>query len=330
MKYDLLNNKKKQLDRIRPLTLELVKNLEQWFKVELTYTSNAIEGNTLSRLETAVVIEKGLTVGGKSLVEHLEAKNHAQALDLIHEIQQKKTCEITENDILSIHALILKGIDDYNAGCYRRVAVRISGSRVIMPNPVKVPNLMVDFIAWLNSSKDMHPAALAGEAHYRLVTIHPFSDGNGRTARLLMNLILIMAGYPPAIIRLQERLPYITSLETAQLGGSKEAYEKIIFNAVNRSLDIYLKAANSVNSSDIVLSEKLLRIGKLAKAVNETVSTIRFWTKEGLLEIADVTKSRYQLYSPEMIEQCIEIQRLKKQKLTLNEIKDMLVTSISD
>ncbi|WP_342278503.1 Fic family protein [Candidatus Tisiphia endosymbiont of Myopa tessellatipennis] len=330
MKYDLLNNKKKQLDRIRPLTPELVKNLEQWFKVELTYTSNAIEGNTLSRLETAVVIEKGLTVGGKSLVEHLEAKNHAQALDLIHEIQQKKTCEITENDILSIHALILKGIDDYNAGCYRRVAVRISGSRVIMPNPVKVPNLMVDFIAWLNSSKDMHPAALAGEAHYRLVTIHPFSDGNGRTARLLMNLILIMAGYPPAIIRLQERLPYITSLETAQLGGSKEAYEKIIFNAVNRSLDIYLKAANSVNSSDIVLSEKLLRIGKLAKAVNETVSTIRFWTKEGLLEIADVTKSRYQLYSPEMIEQCIEIQRLKKQKLTLNEIKDMFVTSISD
>ncbi|WP_341760968.1 Fic family protein [Candidatus Tisiphia endosymbiont of Thecophora atra] len=330
MKYDLLDNKKKQLDRIRPLTSELVKNLEQWFKVELTYTSNAIEGNTLSRLETAVVIEKGLTVGGKSLVEHLEAKNHAQALDLIHEIQQKKICEITENDILSIHALILKGIDDHNAGCYRRVAVRISGSRVIMPNPVKVPNLMADFIAWLNSSKDMHPVQFAGEAHYRLVTIHPFSDGNGRTARLLMNLILIMAGYPPAIIRLQERLPYITSLETAQLGGSKEAYGKIIFNAVNRSLDIYLKAANSVNSSDIVLSEKLLRIGKLAKAVNETVSTIRFWTKEGLLEIADVTKSRYQLYSPEMIEQCIEIQRLKKQKLTLNEIKDMLVTSISD
>ncbi|MFU7501294.1 MAG: Fic family protein [Candidatus Tisiphia sp.] len=327
MKYDLLNNKKKQLDRIRPLTPELVKNLEQWFKVELTYTSNAIEGNTLSRLETAVVIEKGLTVGGKSLVEHLEAKNHAQALDLIHEIQQKKTCEITENDILSIHALILKGIDDYNAGCYRRVAVRISGSRVIMPNPVKVPNLMADFIAWLNSSKDMHPVQFAGEAHYRLVTIHPFSDGNGRTARLLMNLILIMAGYPPAIIRLQERLPYITSLETAQLGGSKEAYEKIIFNAVNRSLDIYLKAANSVNSSDVVLSEKLLRIGKLAKVVNETVSTIRFWTKEGLLEIADVTKSRYQLYSPEMIEQCIEIQRLKTQKLTLNEIKDMLVNN---
>ncbi|WP_341754618.1 Fic family protein [Candidatus Tisiphia endosymbiont of Dioctria rufipes] len=327
MKYDLLDNKKKQLDRIRPLTPELVKNLEQWFKVELTYTSNAIEGNTLSRLETAVVIEKGLTVGGKSLVEHLEAKNHAQALDLIHEIQRKKICEITENDILSIHALILKGIADHNAGCYRRVAVRISGSRVIMPNPVKVPNLMADFIAWLKSSKDMHPAALAGEAHYRLVTIHPFSDGNGRTARLLMNLILIMAGYPPAIIRLQERLPYITSLEIAQLGGSKEAYEKIIFNAVNRSLDIYLKAANGVNSSDVVLSEKLLKIGELAKAVSETVPTIRFWTKEGLLEIADVTKSRYQLYSPEMIEQCIEIQRLKKQKLTLNEIKDMLVNN---
>ncbi|MCC8372451.1 MAG: Fic family protein [Rickettsia endosymbiont of Pseudomimeciton antennatum] len=324
MKYGILSSKKRQLDVLRPLSPELVKNLEEWFKVELTYTSNAIEGNSLTRKETAVVIEKGLTIGGKSLIEHLEAINHAQAFELIHKIQQKKTYEITENDILAIHGLILKGIDDHNAGCYRRVPVRISGSRVIMPNPIKVPNLMVDFVVWLKSREDMHPVQLAGEAHYRLVTIHPFSDGNGRTARLLMNLILIIEGYPPAIIRPQERLPYITSLETLQLGGSKEAYEKIIFNAVSRSLDIYLKAAKGINSSDIILSEKLLKIGELAKAVNETVPTIRFWTKEGLLEIADITKSRYQLYSPDMIKQCTKIQRLKIQKLTLNEIKNLI------
>lgn len=324
MKFELLNKKKSQLDSLRPLSPELVKNLDEWFKVELTYTSNAIEGNTLTRKETAVVIEKGLTIGGKSLVEHLEATNHAKALDVVHELQRKKPNQITENDILAIHGIILQGIDDHNAGHYRRVPVRISGSAVVMPNAMKVPDLMEEFAAWLKSKKDMHPVKLAGEAHYRLVTIHPFADGNGRTARLLMNLILMMQGYPPAIIRPQERLPYITSLETAQMGGTKEAYEKIIFKAASRSLDIYLKAAIGKDPSDVALSDKLLKIGELAKAVGETVPTIRYWTKEGLLDVADVTESRYQLYAPEMIEQCSEIQRLKKQKLTLSEIKEKL------
>lgn len=325
MKYGLLNKKKSQLDALRPLSPELVKNLDEWFKVELTYTSNAIEGNTLTRKETAVVIEKGLTIGGKSLVEHLEATNHAKALDILHELQGKTPTQITENDILAIHGIILKGIDDHNAGHYRRVPVRISGSAVVMPNAMKVPDLMAELAAWLKSGNGLHPVKLAGEAHYRLVTIHPFADGNGRTARLLMNLILMMQGYPPAIIRPQERLPYITSLETAQLGGSKEAYEKIIYKAASRSLDIYLKAATGKDPSGAAQPEKLLKIGGLAKAVNETVPTIRFWTKEGLLEVADVTKSRYQLYAREMIGRCMEIQRLKKQRLTLSEIKERLI-----
>lgn len=324
MKYDLLDKKKKKLDDLRPLSSELTKNLEEWFKVELTYTSNAIEGNTLSRKETAIVIEKGLTIGGKALVEHLEATNHAKALDIIYKLAKKKYYEITERDILAIHYAILYGIDDYNAGHYRRVSVRISGSTVVMPNLAKVPSLMTDFISWLNADKNTHPVELAGEAHYRLVTIHPFLDGNGRTARLLMNLILIMEGYPPAIIRPQERLPYITSLETAQLGGSKEKYQKIIYNAANRSLDIYLKAIMGKEPSDIGKSERLMKIGELAKVVNENVSTIRFWTKAGLLEIADITDSNYQLYSKEALERCKKIQQLKKQRLTINEIKDKL------
>lgn len=324
MRYDLLDKKKKKLDDLRPLSSELTKNLEEWFKVELTYTSNAIEGNTLSRKETAIVVEKGLTIGGKTLVEHLEATNHAKALDVINKLAKKKYYEITERDILAIHYAILHGIDDYNAGHYRHVPVRISGSSVIMPNPAKVPLLMTDFISWLNRGKNIHPVELAGEAHYRLVTIHPFSDGNGRTARLLMNLILVMEGYPPAIIRPQERLPYITSLEIAQLGGSKEKYQKIIYNAANRSLDIYLKAIMGEEPSDIGKSERLMKIGELAKAVNENVSTIRFWTKVGLLEIADITDSNYQLYSQEALERCKKIQQLKKQRATINEIKDKL------
>ncbi len=327
-KYEALTFKKSQLDTLRPLSPELIKNLDEWFKVELTYTSNAIEGNTLTRAETAVVIEKGLTIGGKSLVEHLEATNHAKALDVIHQLQRKKISELKERDILDIHGIILRGIDDNNAGSYRRIPVRISGSTVILPNPLKVPDLMAEFAIWLNCQNHLHPVEFAGEAHYRLVTIHPFVDGNGRTARLLMNLLLIMQGYPPAIIRPQERLPYINSLETAQLGGSKQPYEKIIQKAALRSLDIYIKAATGQNPSDSHSSDTLLKIGELAKAAQETVSTLRFWTQEGLLEVADITPARYQLYAFEMIARCKEIQRLKLQRLTLNEIKQIIKTAL--
>jgi Fic family protein len=322
MNYKNLTQKKNELDKFRPLPLELVDNLEDWFMVELTYTSNAIEGNTLSRRETALVIEKGLTVGGKSLIEHIEATNHAKALDFVHELVKKKPSGISAHDILAIHNLILKGIDDTNAGYYRNVAVRISGSSVIMPNPYKVPQLMDEFQIWLNSENHkMHPVAFAAEAHYRLVTIHPFSDGNGRTARLLMNLILMMFAYPPAIIRTKDRLDYISSLEKAQLGGSKADYEKLIAKAVDRSLDIYLKAARGESSLEELDSSQLLKIGQLAKATGENTSTLRYWTKEGLLYVGEVTKSGYQLYSADMIARCKAIKKLQSERLTLEEIK---------
>lgn len=324
MKYEKITQKKQLLDSFQPLPFELVKNLDDWFTVELTYTSNAIEGNTLTRRETAVVIEKGLTVGGKSLKEHLEATNHAHALDYVRSMAHKKPAEITTKDIFSIHEWILKGIDDANAGCYRNVAVRISGSTVALPNPRKVADLMDEFIDWLTNQHEIHPVALAGEAHYRLVSIHPFIDGNGRTARLLMNLILIMCGYPPAIIRKRDRLAYIGALEKAQLGGSKEPYDKIIVNAVNRSLNIYLNAVQGEQSVGDLDTEALLKIGELAKAVNETVPTIRYWTKEGLLEVAEVSESNYQLYAPDMIDRCKKINRLKEKRLSISEIRKKL------
>ena len=187
-----LTEKKRKLDKYRPLPPELVKNLDDWFRVELTYTSNAIEGNTLNRRETALVVEKGLTVGGKTLVEHLEAANHAKAVDWITQKVELSDEPISEQDLLKIHELILAGIDSQNAGFYRNIPVRISGSTVVLPNPRKVPDLMNEFCAWLCDDKDEgHPVKKAAEAHYRLVSIHPFVDGNGRTARLLMNLILL-------------------------------------------------------------------------------------------------------------------------------------------
>ncbi len=324
MNWNKLTSKKEKLDQFRPLPPELVSNLEQWFLVELTYTSNAIEGNTLTRKETAAVVEKGLTIGGKSIVEHLEATNHAHALQNIINLSLQDTINISENDILTIHNTILKGIDDHNAGHYRNIAVRISGSEVILPNPAKVSNLMEQYMIWLKNNHSIHPVELAAEAHYQLVTIHPFVDGNGRTARLLMNLILLQNGYPPALIRKRDRLKYISSLEKAQLGGSKESYYKIISEAVNRSLDIYLKAVAGEDTKDNITVSELLRIGQLAKQSGETTATIRFWTKEELLEVSDTTESGYQLYSLSMLDRIKEIRKFQSQRLTIQEIKDLL------
>lgn len=244
--YKKLTEKKEILDRHRPFDYALIKNLEEWFKIELTYNSNAIEGNSLSLAETALVVEKGITIGGKTITEHLEATNHAEALDFIKSQIKRKPSDLCEKDILKIHEIILDKIDRDNAGIYRRVPVRISGSAVAMPNPRKVQTLMDEFFAWIKNENKMHPVELAAEAHYRLVTIHPFIDGNGRTARLLMNMILMMLGYPPAIIKKSDRLKYIKSLEKPQLvndeGDSKNDYFQLIAAAADRSLDIYLEA----------------------------------------------------------------------------------------
>ena len=323
-KLNKLTEKKQRLDKYRPLPPELVKNLEDWFKVELTYTSNAIEGNTLTRQETALVVEKGLTVEGKSLKEHLEATNHAEALEFIKKLVGKKRQEITEKDILEIHRLILQKTDDANAGRYRRVAVRIAGvAGITLPNPAKVPDLMQEFISWLHKKNSDHPTKIGSDTHFKLVSIHPFVDGNGRTARLLMNLLLIQEGYPPALIRKEDRRRYINSIEKAQLGGKLNDYYELILEAVERSLDIYLEALEPKETKEGAKMNELLKIGELAKQTGETIYTIRFWTKEGLLTVKDFTKGGYQLYEPSMIERAKEVRRLQNEaRLTIAEIKE--------
>src|SRR3972149_11829389 len=176
-KLKLLTDKKQRLDAFRPLPPELVKNLDEWFKIELTYTSNAIEGNTLTRAETALVVEKGITVQGKSLKEHLEATNHAEALDYIKTLVSKKRQDLTENDILDIHKTILQKIEENHAGryehsstAYRTQHARLTGSETILPNPVKIPDLMKAFIDWLTDNKADHSVKIAADAHFRLVS----------------------------------------------------------------------------------------------------------------------------------------------------------------
>jgi len=322
-----LTQKHKTLMAARPLPLEVTRNLNEWLRVELTYTSNAIEGNTLSRAETAVVLEKGLTISGKPLKDHLEATNHAAAYDWVMGLIKKKPHQIDEKTILEIHRLVLKGIHDDAAGRYRDLPVRIAGSTVILPNAAKVPVLMKQLSAWLASKPDIHPVELAAQAHYRLVTIHPFTDGNGRTARLLMNLILMQSGYPPAIIRPKDRLRYISGLEQAQLGGSIDDFDNFIGEATERSLDIYLKALDQEAPPILVnaKSGRLMKIGELAKQTGETVPTLRFWLKEGLLSCAQRTESGYQLFDKTMIARAKQIRLLQEKRLTLSEISERLI-----
>lgn len=320
-----LEEKKKRLDAYRPFSAALVRNLREWFKIELTYTSNAIEGNTLSRAETALVVEKGLTVEGKTVQEHLEAVNHAQAFDWVMQRIDTNKRDITERTLLDLHQRILQKIDDINAGRYRTVPVRIAGSTVLLPNAVKVPKLMSAFVLWLQKSDD-HPLTVTIDAHFKLVSIHPFTDGNGRTARLLMNLLLLQAGFPPAIIRKEDRKRYITSIEKAQLGGSHSEYYALMYEAVDRSLDIYLEASEGKKQAKIVEKKPLLKIGELAKLVNETVPTIRYWTKEGLLHVGEYTQGGYQLYSSDTVAIAQKIRKLQNTKrLTLVEIKKHLI-----
>ncbi|MFA6601314.1 MAG: Fic family protein [Candidatus Paceibacterota bacterium] len=246
MQQDLLkkiDDLKSEIVKHGALDLALAKNIDEWYRIELTYTSNALEGNTLSRQETALVVEKDISIEGKQLRELIEAKNHAEAVEFIKKFAQdnKKLSDISLAVILDIHRILLQKNDDTNAGRLRTVPVRIAGSTSIMPNAASVPKLMEEFIEWLKNIKD-HPVSVAVEAHYRFVSIHPFTDGNGRTARLLLNLILMQNDYPPVIIHPEDRRVYVTSLEKAQTGGSKEDYEKFTLEAVLKSAEGYLKS----------------------------------------------------------------------------------------
>ncbi len=315
-----LEAKKRRLDTFRPLPQDLVANLEQWLKIELTYTSNAIEGNTLSRAETALIVEKGLTVEGKTLVEHLEAVNHANALTYIATLAHLTRADLTQQQLLDIHRLILQKIDDAGAGRYRSVSVRIAGSRAIMPNPAKIPPLMDEFFRWLRHAQG-NELLIAADAHFKLVSIHPFVDGNGRTARLLANLLLMIAGYPPAMIRKEDRGRYVDSIEAGQLGKPLDDYYHLIFTAIDRSLDIYLNAVEEKQDIVKVSSKPLLKIGELATLVGETVPTIRYWTREGLLSVAKRSPGGYHLYDQSQTNVVKKIKKLQERRFTLSEIK---------
>mgnify|MGYP001202677129 CR=1 FL=1 len=205
---------KARIDAYRPLPPETLKSLRDYYRIGLTYSSNALEGNSLTEAETKIVIEDGLTVDGKPLHDVYEAVGHAKAYDHIYNLV--KSAHIAEADILKLHEMFYQQIDRENAGRYRTVRVFISGSHHRLPSPEQIPRLMADFVAWFNDNENKRPLVeFAARVHQKFVFIHPFVDGNGRVSRLLMNLALLRAGYTISIIPPILRGEYIAALEKA-------------------------------------------------------------------------------------------------------------------
>lgn len=242
-KLETLDDLKYKWDKRPELGVSQLKRMHEYFDVDYTYESNRIEGNTLTLQETALVVNEGLTIGGKSMREHLEAINHRDAIEFVRDL-------VTSGDnfgkrvLLQLHRLVLKEVDSDHAGIYRSVPVRITGSDTILPQPYMLDQLMDDYFEFYTiQTSRLHPVILAAEMHERLVSIHPFVDGNGRTARLVMNLILLRNGYTRANIKgsTESRMAYYQALQSVQNDSDPIPFYHIVIDEAIRSLKAHLE-----------------------------------------------------------------------------------------
>lgn len=241
-----------QWQGLKPLSVSQRVRMLAHFQLSNTFESNRIEGNTLTLQETFLVVKEGVTIGGKSMQEHLEAINHQEAVEFVFELATGQT-PLNEYRLKQLHQLVLKGIDRENAGVWRKVPVRIGGSSHVPPEPWQLPRLMEDYFAFYErNAHKIHPVILAAEMHERLVSIHPFIDGNGRTSRLVMNLILLRHGYTLATLKgsARQRLAYYKALESVQADSRPAPFYKLICKAVEASLreHLYLAGATTPES----------------------------------------------------------------------------------
>ena len=235
---------KQRWDNCRLLDGIALEKMNEYYSVKYTYDSNRIEGNTLTMQETFLVVKEGLTIGGKTMTEHLEAINHFEAIDFIVDLV-KENQFLNERVLKQIHYLILKSIDKANAGVYRKLPVFISGSSHIPPQPYLVAKQMEEVFEFYESNKNkVHPVILAAEMHEKIVTVHPFIDGNGRTSRLIMNLVLLMNGFPIAIIKGDDesRHSYYNALESVRTKNSSVDFYKLVLDASIESITTHIAA----------------------------------------------------------------------------------------
>ncbi|MFH1326209.1 MAG: Fic family protein [Candidatus Falkowbacteria bacterium] len=303
-----LEEKLAKLNKLRPLPKSAVQKLQEKFQIEMTYNSNAIEGNSLTLKETFLVINEGMTVKGKPLKDHLEAKDHHAALEYLYDLVTKdKKNTFSEMLIRHLHQIIIQETDKEWAGKYRNANVIIGGAKHTPPDALQVPQKMRDLISWLNSQKNkIHIIELSALLHHKLVHIHPFFDGNGRTARLTMNLLLMQAGYPLVIILKNDRKKYYDILSKAD----SEKYEplvKFIAQSIERSLDIYLKTLTPATQKQ----EKFLTLTKISKNTTFSAKYLNLLARQGKLEAHK--EGRDWLTSKEAVERYLK-NRTRKRK----------------
>lgn len=238
---------REEISRHRPLKGQALKQLRDYFRISLTWASNALEGNSLTETETKVVIEDGLTIGGKPLKDHYEAIGHAEAFDYLHKLARRTA--ISERDILKLHKLFYYRVDATHAGHYRKQNVIVTGTDFAFPAPSELKGLMSAFASEIpRLREEKHPIEFAALLHTRLVTIHPFVDGNGRTARLLMNLALLQAGYPVTIIPPVLRSEYLTTVRESN-SGNVAPFVDLLSNMVWESQRDYLRLLRNLERS---------------------------------------------------------------------------------
>lgn len=289
--YQRIIAKKKKIDSLRPLSPSLVNRLRDQVIIEWTYNSNAIEGTSLTLKETKLVIEHGLTIKGKPLKEHFEAVNHKDAILFLEGLIEKGKLEINCLLIRQIHQLILKNIDQENAGKYREVLVKITGSKYIPPLPAKIPTRMRQFENWLKSGRSKKNIIdYASLAHFKLVDIHPFIDGNGRTARLLMNLILMNKGFPPTIILKTDRAKYYQVLDLAHRGELRPFVDFIGID-VERTLTWYLDAV--LPEKQKKLEDKWQLLSKLTPKTPYSQEYLSLLARRGKIEAVKKGRNWY-------------------------------------
>ncbi len=278
--HELIEEKLKKLNELRPLSGTLLQKLREKFEVEMTYNSNAIEGNTLTLKETYWVIKQGITVKGKPLKHHLEAKNHKEALDFLYElIEQKSKITISEHLIKTLHSLIIQEIDKEIAGKYRSKDVFINGADHKPPSALEVPAKMNELVKWAGKNhKKMEIVEFSAILHHKFVHIHPFEDGNGRTGRLVMNIFLMKYGFPLVIIQKNDRQKYYRVLSMADNGDYKPLVN-FIGQAVLRSLNIYLDTLLSAKEKN-----KWISLAEAAKHCSYSQAYLGKLAKEGKID----------------------------------------------
>lgn len=276
-----IDQKLAKLNKLRPLPPTAVAKLREQFAIEMTYNSNAIEGNTLTQKETFLVIREGLTIKGKSLKDHLEAKDHYEALEFLYDLVDKdKQHTFSETLIRQLQALVVKETDSKIAGQYRKINVVITGSTHNPPQAYEVPIQMKKLIEWIRKNqRKLHSVELAALLHHKLVYIHPFEDGNGRSARLVMNLKLMQAGFPLVIILKNDRKKYYETLAKADK-GNYPPFVNFIAQAVERSLNIYLKTLIPTKAN----SRKFMPLSIVAKQTPYSQKYLNLLANQGRIE----------------------------------------------